>query len=143
MRKRFLVRPAAAMMMLGMVAACGGGDAEDTQTASTPSTVPAAPADEAAPPADLVAQGQEIYNGAGICMTCHGTGGVGTALAPSLTDDNWLWIDPSQPIQPQIATIVREGVPNPKEHPAPMLPMGGVSLSDDQIEAVSAYVASL
>lgn len=141
MRKRFLARPAAAMMMLGMLAACGG-DAEDTQTAAD-APAPSATTPAAAPSGDLVAQGQDVYNGAGICMTCHGTGGVGTALAPDLTDDVWLWADPSQPLEPQIATIIREGVPAPKEHPAPMLPMGGVSLSDAQIEALTAYVASL
>lgn len=141
MRKLFLVRPAAAMMMLGLVAACGGGDAEDVQPA-TPAPAASEPA-AAVPAADLVSLGQDIYNGAGICMTCHGTGGVGTALAPNLTDDEWLWIDPAQPLEAQLATVIREGVPAPKEHPTPMLPMGGVSLTDAQIEALAAYVASL
>ena len=38
---------------------------------------------------------------------------------------------------------MRTGVPQPKQHPAPMPAMGGANLSDDQIRQVSAYVWSL
>jgi mono/diheme cytochrome c family protein len=38
---------------------------------------------------------------------------------------------------------VTNGVPQPKEHPAPMPPKGGAQLSDDQVKAVAAYVYSL
>ena len=129
--------------MLGLVAACGGGDADDSQAAAPAATPAAETPAAAAPSGDLVAQGQEIFHGAGICMTCHGTGGVGTALAPDLTDDVWLWADTSQPLEPQIAAVIRDGVSSPKEHPAPMLPNGGVSLTDAQVEALTAYIASL
>ena len=144
MRKRFLARPAGALLVLGLMAGCGGGgDAEDAAPATTPPASEPAAGAGAAPAGDLVAEGMAIYNGAGICMTCHGQGGVGTALAPNLTDDTWLWADASQPLAPQIESVIRQGVPQPKEHPAPMPPMGGASLSDQQITAVAAYVASL
>ena len=42
-----------------------------------------------------------------------------------------------------IEHTVTTGVPKPKSHPAPMPPMGGASLSPDQIKAVAAYVYSL
>lgn len=143
MRNRFLGRSGVALVVLGVVAGCGGGDAGDAEPA--PATPEPSPPPAAAAPAsgDLVAQGLEVFNGAGLCMTCHGNGGTGTALAPSLVDDTWLWIDSSQPLEPQISTIVHEGVPEPKEHPAPMPVMGGGSLSEAQITAVAAYVASL
>jgi cytochrome c5 len=34
-------------------------------------------------------------------------------------------------------------VPQPKKAPAPMPPMGGASLSDDQVKAAATYVHSL
>jgi mono/diheme cytochrome c family protein len=34
-------------------------------------------------------------------------------------------------------------VPTPKKAPAPMPPMGGASLSPDQVKAAAAYVHSL
>lgn len=141
MRKHFPGRPAGALLVLGLLAGCGGGDADNAAPASTPAGEPAAAAAPASD--DLIAQGGEVFAGVGICSTCHGQGGVGMALAPNLTDDVWLWVDASQPLQPQIERIVREGIQQPKEHPAPMPAMGGASLNDQQITAVAAYVASL
>ena len=39
--------------------------------------------------------------------------------------------------------IITEGVPKPKQHPAPMPPKGGAALTDDQVKAVAAYEYSL
>lgn len=143
MRKRFFGRSAGALLIVGLVAGCGGGDdAEQTEAPPPAATPPASqPAGGAGAASGDLAAGTEVFNGT--CMACHGAGGAGTPLAPSLNDDTWLWIDPAQPLQPQIESIVRQGVPQPKEHPAPMLPMGGASLTDQQITAVAAYVASL
>jgi mono/diheme cytochrome c family protein len=87
----------------------------------------------------MVAQGQEIFNNM-ICFSCHGANGVGTPLGPPMTDTEWLNIDGSYE---SIMEIVRTGVAQPKEFAAPMLPMGGIQLTDDQIRQVSAYVYSL
>jgi len=38
---------------------------------------------------------------------------------------------------------ITNGVPKPKEHPAPMPPKGGAALTDDQVKAVAAYEYSL
>lgn len=117
----------------------------------TPAPGAAPPAGAAATPAPKAAAaggggnaqaGQVVFSGAGICFSCHGPGGVGTPLAPNLTDNVWLNV-PANPTVDQIATVIRNGVPTPKQHPAPMPPMGGASLNDTQIRDLAAYVKSL
>ena len=119
-------------------------------TPAPPASQPAEPAPATTGPlpegvtAALVQQGQQVFTGPGICMTCHGSDATGTPLAPDLTDSEWLWVDPAAgDALTQIATLIRTGVSQPKEHPAPMPAMGGAQLSDEQIEAVAAYVYSL
>jgi len=84
--------------------------------------------------------GKAIFTGKGICYACHGANAKGTPLAPDLTDGKWINIDGSLA---SIARVVKEGVPAPKEHPAPMPPMGGAQLTDAEIQAVAQYVFSL
>ena len=38
---------------------------------------------------------------------------------------------------------IREGVPEPKQYRSPMPPMGGASLTPEQVAAVAAYVWAL
>ncbi len=90
-----------------------------------------------------VALGDSIFHGqtgGGTCFTCHGQDAKGTALAPDLSDATWIDGDGTYNY---IVERVTTGVPQPKEHPAPMPPMGGASLSQAQVRAVSAYVYSL
>lgn len=125
-----------AFLMLLFVAACGGG--EEAPAVSEEGVA----AEAGAIDAELVATGQEIFTGKGICYTCHGAEAAGTQLAPNLTDD--VWINLEEPITPEaIAALIRTGVPTPVEHPAPMPPMGGAQLTDQEIEAVAMYVYSL
>ena len=140
-----------ALLALTVTTACSGGDAaEDTasDTAETPAVEPApapapAPAAVAGTPpagatAEMVTAGQATFGT--ICVACHGPDAKGTQLAPNLTDAEWIKVDgPYAAIQ----GVVKTGVPTPKTHPAPMPPMGGGSLTDDQVKAVSAYVWSL
>lgn len=86
-------------------------------------------------------QGREIFTGQGGCTACHGPNAGGGQLAPDLTDDQWLHV--SGPNPEEIAGVIRNGVAQPVEHPAPMPPMGGANLTDDQVQALAAYVASL
>ncbi len=84
--------------------------------------------------------GDRIYRGqvgGAACAACHGTGGKGTPLGPDLTDSKWLWSDGSYL---EIAKTITEGVAAPKEYRSPMPPMGGAQLSDDDLNAVAAYV---
>jgi mono/diheme cytochrome c family protein len=90
-----------------------------------------------------IAQGDSIFHGqvaGGTCTACHGQDAKGTAVGPDLTDTLWLNGDGSYQF---IVSTVTTGVPQPKQHPAPMPPKGGATLTDDQVKAVAAYVYSL
>jgi mono/diheme cytochrome c family protein len=93
--------------------------------------------------AEMVAQGQQVYAGPGICFTCHGQNGQGTPLGPNIADGQWIWLEDGPDMMTQMVTVIRTGVSQPREYPAPMPPMGGANLSEDQLQAVSAYVLSL
>ena len=93
--------------------------------------------------AKLIALGDSIFHGqagGGTCYVCHGQDAKGSAVAPNLTDGEWLNNDGTFA---GITGTIKSGVPQPKKAPAPMPPMGGASLSDDQVKAVATYVHSL
>lgn len=135
----------AVALVLALAACAQDAGQDDTGAAEQPATeTPAQPASLGTPPegatAEDVAAGQQIFTSVGNCYTCHGPDAKGTALAPNLTDSEWINIDGTfEAIQQN----VRTGVPQPKQHPGPMPAMGGANLSDDQIRQVSAYVWSL
>jgi mono/diheme cytochrome c family protein len=138
-----------------VVSACGGDAAEQATPGAEPDTgAPEAPAQPQQPqqptggadvelPAgvtqEMVAQGNQIFNEQ-ICFSCHGANGVGTVLGPALTDQEWLNTDGSYE---GIMTVVRNGVAEPVQFAAPMPPMGGIQLNDEQVQQVAAYVYSL
>jgi mono/diheme cytochrome c family protein len=110
-----------------------------------------APADTPAPAAggggkaspELIALGDSIFHGqvgGGTCYACHGQDGKGTGVGPNLTDAEWLNTDGSLE---GIMKTIQTGVPTPKKAPAPMPPMGGASLTPEQVRAVAAYEYSL
>jgi len=84
--------------------------------------------------------GKQIFQGKGTCFACHGQDAKGTALAPDLTDDEWLNGDGTLA---SVSELVKTGVPSPKQFPAPMPPMGGAQLTDAEVQAVAQYVVSL
>jgi mono/diheme cytochrome c family protein len=90
--------------------------------------------------AEQVALGGKIFSGevaGATCAGCHGAGGIGTPVGPDLTSGKWLWGDGSVAA---IKKTILEGVPEPKQHPGAMPPMGGVTLSDKDVQAVAVYV---
>lgn len=89
-----------------------------------------------------VERGEALFRGRGICATCHGPDGTGTQIAPNLTDDEWLHIDEPITVE-KIAEIIQAGVSQPIRHPGVMPPRGGGMISDEDIEAIAAYVMSL
>ena len=89
----------------------------------------------------MVQEGQDIFHGAGICLSCHLREGTGGALAPDLTDDVWLHIDGDE--YEQIVELIIDGVNPPIEAPGPMLPRAGTDITDEQVRAVAAYVYTL
>lgn len=137
-----------AVILALALAACAqaNDEADDAATtgdeAAQPAPSPAQPAGtppEGATAEDITA-GQQVFTSTGNCYTCHGPDAKGTQLAPNLTDSEWINIDGTFAA---IQQNVRTGVPQPKQHPAPMPPMGGATLTDDQVRQVSAYVWSL
>lgn len=91
---------------------------------------------------ELIAEGRTVY-GSSNCGVCHGATGTGGRSGPNLADDTWIWVNPAQPVHPQLVTIIRNGVPEPREAQVPMPPMGGRQLTEQQLNAVAAYVGSL
>lgn len=154
-------RAAAAALAL-LLAGCPGRDAmpelrdprspEARQTPARPAPpTDAPPSTPSADPAlagglppgvteQMVQEGSRVYHGPGLCYTCHGPNGAGTPLGPALDDQVWLHIGGEYG---EILDIIRSGVPQPLQYPAPMPPMGGANLSDVQLRAVAAYTFAL
>jgi mono/diheme cytochrome c family protein len=86
-------------------------------------------------------QGRQLFTGQGGCAACHGPQATGTGLGPDLTDDTWLNV--AEPTMDEMMRVIREGVSQPVQYPAPMPPMGGARLTDDQIHALAAYIMAL
>jgi mono/diheme cytochrome c family protein len=146
----------------GSETATGGGEAgappPPADTGAAPAPAPAADtgaaksADTGAAPAGggggggdakLIALGDSIFHGqagGGTCYVCHGQNAQGSAVGANLTDGEWLHTDGTLD---GIEKTIQSGVPKPTKAPAPMPPMGGASLSPDQVKAVATYVHSL
>jgi mono/diheme cytochrome c family protein len=92
--------------------------------------------------ASMVALGDRIYHGesGATCTGCHGANGSGSPLGPDLSSGKWLWADGSLS---SIAATITKGVPDPKQYRSPMPAMGGAQLTQDQVNAVAAYVWTL
>jgi cbb3-type cytochrome c oxidase subunit III len=145
------IKLSAVIVSLALAACADAGNDEDAaatggDTAATAAPAPApAPTQTAGQPpqgasAEDVTAGQQIFTATGNCYTCHGPDAKGTALAPNLTDGEWINIDGTFAA---IQTVVKDGVQQPKQHPAAMPAMGGANLSEDQIRQVASYVWSL
>ena len=135
-----------AVVVTVALAACAQdeGDQAAMEDTGTPEMAPAAPSTPAELPAgvtqEMASQGQVVFSSTGNCFTCHGADAKGTALAPDLSDSDWLNTDGTYS---SIVGVVHSGVATPKQVPAPMPAMGGAPLSDEQVNQVSAYVWSL
>jgi len=151
-----MARTFASIAALTLVfAACGGGEEQQSEAApqaaapaamettlvTTPAAMPASELPAGVTP-EMVAEGNTLFHGAGLCLTCHGPDAKGvTGLGVNLTDSEWLHSDGSyQAIVNQIMTGVsatesKSGVAMP--------PKGGSAITDDQVKAVAAYVYSL
>jgi mono/diheme cytochrome c family protein len=123
-----------AAAFITLLAACG--------PPAEPVTGPGAAAEVVITP-EMIAEGRAVFAGPGLCTVCHGPQARGGSLGPNLTNNEWIWVDPSQNVHAQVARIVREGIETPRQYPAPMPPMGGGTLTAAQVNAVAAYVVSL
>jgi mono/diheme cytochrome c family protein len=153
LRTRGLVVAGAVLGLTAMMA-CGGGETGQ-QAGSGEAAAAEAPAaqDMAAQQqgemqlpegvtAEMVAQGKQIFGGAGLCNVCHGPNGGGVpGLGANLTDKDWLHSDGSYAA---IVQTVMSGVDaSASSVGTAMPPKGGSGITDDQVKAVAAYVFTL
>lgn len=87
----------------------------------------------------MVDEGQKLYGT--VCVACHAAGGAGSAVAPALNDQEWLWVPDGN--YDGLIQRIDIGVPNPKEHAGAMPPKGGGNFNDQQVRALAAYVYAL
>lgn len=135
-----------AALLLAVFAGCDRGGGGGSASKGGGAKGAAAPGDSGPPPGELpqgvtAAQGSEgrgLYRGA--CVMCHGEGGQGTPLGPSLVDATWA--NGSGTFE-EITGVVTQGAPATEEFGVPMPPKGNGRMTDAQIRAVSAYAYSL
>jgi mono/diheme cytochrome c family protein len=89
---------------------------------------------------ELVAKGDALFHGSGNCYACHGSKAEGL-VGPNLTDAEWLH---SKGSYQEIVAQIKSGVPKDSAKSGiPMPPLGGATLTDDDVKAIAAYVHSL
>jgi mono/diheme cytochrome c family protein len=90
---------------------------------------------------EMVQRGDALFHGPGRCFRCHGEDAKGTPKGPGLrAPKHWIQIRGEYE---EIVQLVTKGVPEPKEHAAPMPPRGNAKLSDADVRDVAAYVWSI
>lgn len=132
---------ACALAVVSGLAGCerGGGRADagaEADTAVQPTALDPALASRLPPGVSfqMAEQGRSLFT---VCSVCHGRDGGGTQLGPSLRDQEWLH---GEGTMEQIVEVVRNGVSEPVEYPVPMPVMGGGDFTDEQLQALAAYV---
>ena len=110
-------------------------------TGHPPKSSPVARALPANIDATIVVEGKKLFHDEAHCFHCHGKNGAGTFFGPSLSDGRRINLKTAS--YEEINRLIHTGVPKPKHHLGAMPPMGGASLSEDQIRALAAYVFTL
>lgn len=92
--------------------------------------------------AAILARGKRVFEGRGLCFSCHGKSGEGL-LGPTtaLADGKWIH---TQGKRDQIIALIKTGVD--AEHSKSgtvMPPRGGSRLTDAEVDAVASYVLTL
>ena len=91
---------------------------------------------------EMVAQGKSVYSGAVICSSCHGPAGAGVpSLGADLTDAEWLHSDGTY--EGVVKTVMEGVTAQASSSGIPMPAKGGTKISDDDANAVAAYVWTL
>jgi len=90
----------------------------------------------------MVDEGKTVFEGAGICVSCHGPAGEGIPnLGGNLTDADWLHSEGD--FAGIIATVMNGVTAEASTSGVPMPARGGTNISDDQVRAAAAYVWTL
>lgn len=117
--------------LVSLLALAGTGRAQQKAEPMPPGVTP-----------QMIKEGQGIFQGAGLCMACHGNDGKGLpSLGADLTDSEWLH---SKGTYDDIVKQIMVGVAADKSTTGTVMPpKGGSSITDAQVKAVAAYVWSL
>jgi len=91
---------------------------------------------------EMIAAGQQLFTGAGLCFACHGPEGKGLpGVGANLTDEEWAQ---STGAFPELVETILKGVSvEASTTGVMMLPKGGSQLTEEQIRQVASYVWSL
>jgi len=125
------MRPRLSMAGLTLALAVGANQGAAVQPTIVPDSLPPGVT------ARMVRQGKEIFEGRGLCHTCHGAQ-AGGIFDPDLTNPGWWYAEGSY------LAIVRQiltGVPEDQSTSGvAMPPLGGSNISEDDVQAVAAFV---
>ena len=90
-----------------------------------------------------LAKGKRLFEGKGLCFTCHGIQGEGILGPSTRLAAGKAWLH-SQGTLPAIVAQIKAGVESNKSTiGAAMPPRGGSRLTDAEVELVAAYVLEL
>jgi len=96
-----------------------------------------------APDAAAIAAGKAIFEGRGLCFSCHGVKGEGMLGPTTKLDSTKTWLHHDGSLT-GIAALIKAGVDgNTSKSGQEMPPGGGARLSDQQVAQVAAYVWTL
>jgi mono/diheme cytochrome c family protein len=97
----------------------------------------------AEPSAATVAAGKVIFEGRGLCFSCHGLKGEGMLGPTTRLDSTKTWLHHDGSLT-GIAALIKAGVDGDKSKSGQeMPPGGGARLTDEQVAQVAAYVWAL
>lgn len=87
----------------------------------------------------MVDSGRRLFDGRGLCYTCHGDEGRGVAeLGSSLRDGDWGHVDGSYG---SLVALIRDGLTaQESSNGIPMPPRGGAELGEQEVRALAAYL---
>lgn len=95
------------------------------------------------PSAAAVAAGKTIFEGRGLCFSCHGLKGEGMLGPTTRLDSTKTWLHHDGSLA-GIAALIKSGVDgNKSKSGQEMPPAGGARLTDEQVAQVAAYVWTL
>lgn len=87
--------------------------------------------------------GKKLFEGKGLCFSCHGTQGEGILGPTTRLAAGKVWIHVKGQ-QPEIAALIRTGIESEKSQSGTAMPArGGARLTDAEVELVAAYVVEL
>ncbi|MES2304777.1 MAG: cytochrome c [Gemmatimonadota bacterium] len=90
------------------------------------------------------AQGKRIFEGKGLCFSCHGPQGEGVLGPTTRLAAGKIWLHVKDGTQAEIAAMIRVGIESEKSQSGTAMPArGGARLTDAEVDLVAAYVVEL